>query len=77
MKHTPLNEVAFQKAIKETTTFKNFEGFKQGIVIKRSNVIALYDKYLQAVKFGIDYLKQNSNIFANDVKMIEEIINNN
>jgi ABC-type lipopolysaccharide export system ATPase subunit len=72
--HTVLNEVSFSKAIKETTTFKNFEKFKQGIVMKRQNITRLHDYYGQATRLGIDYLKQNPNMFSNDVKMIEEVI---
>lgn len=77
MNHTPINEVDFSKAIKETPTFKNFEKFKQSIVIKRANVTELYDKYLQATRLGIEYLKQNPKLYANDIKMIEEVINLN
>lgn len=77
MSHTTMNEVSFSKAIKETKTFKDFEKFKQGIVIKRANVTKLYDKYLQATKFGIAYLKQNPSLYANDIKMIEDVINDN
>jgi epoxyqueuosine reductase QueG len=74
MKHTTMNEIAFSKEIKETPTFKGFEKFKQGIVMRRANVVKLYDKYLQAIKFGVDYIKQNPNNYANDIKIIEEII---
>jgi epoxyqueuosine reductase QueG len=74
MTHTTLNEVAFSKAIKETQTFKDFEKFKQGLTMKRANVSKLYDKYLQGVRYGVEYLKQNPSNYANDIKIIEDII---
>jgi hypothetical protein len=77
MKHTAMTEIAFGRAIKETKTYNSFEKFKQGIIANSKNINALHGKYIQAVKFGIDYLKQNPNIFANDIKMIEEVINDN
>jgi lipopolysaccharide biosynthesis glycosyltransferase len=70
------SEHQFTQALKETPTFKSFERFKQGITLKRSNVINLYDKYQHAQRYGIDYLKQNQNILANDVKMIGEVLGN-
>ncbi len=69
------NEQQFREALKQTQTFKSFEKFKQGITLKRSNVIKLYEKYQQAHRYGIDYLKQNQNILATDVKLIDEVIN--
>ncbi len=74
MKHTTMNEIDFSKEVKETPTFKQFEKFKQGIVMRRANTVKLYDKYIQAVKFGVDYIKQNPNNYVNDIKIIEEII---
>ena len=55
------NERDFVIAIKNCDTFKKFEKFKQGITLKRDNIIKLYDKYQQAYRYGIDYLKQNPN----------------
>ncbi len=74
IKHTALNLLDFQQAVKETETFKNFETFKKGIVIKRKNIERLHDYYQQACRNGIDYLKQNPNIFGNEVNIIEEIM---
>ena len=42
------NERDFVIAIKNCDTFKKFEKFKQGIILKRDNIIKLYDKYQQA-----------------------------
>jgi len=75
MKHTQLNQIDFAIAVKETETFKNFETFKKGIVSKRKNTDRLHDYYQQAIKYGIEYLRQNPNIFINDVAIINEIIN--
>ena len=75
IKHTQLSQIDFALAIKETETFKNFETFKKGIVMKRKNTDRLHDYYQQAVRHGIDYLKQNPNIFGNEVAIIEEILN--
>jgi hypothetical protein len=75
MKHTQLNQIDFSIAIKETSIFRKFENFKKGIVMKRKNTDRLHDYYQQAVRHGIDYLKQNPNIFGNDIAIIEEILN--
>lgn len=70
-----LSEIEFSEAIKRTPTYKGFERFKQGLVSKRANIMKLFDKYQQACKHGIEYIKQNPNLFANDVKMIEDVLN--
>lgn len=75
IKHTTLTKSDFATAIKETETFAGFPKFKKGIVTAHKNIERLYDYYLQACRYGIGYLKQNPNIFANDVAMINEIIN--
>lgn len=71
-----MNEIQFSKAISETTTFKSFEKFKQGLTLRAANIRRLYDKYQQGKKYGIEYLKQNPNIYANDIKLIDEVIQN-
>lgn len=75
MKHTQLTKSDLPNAIRNTETFKGFERFKQGLTLKPQNVSRLYDYYSQACRLGIDYIKQNQKIFANDVKIIEQIIN--
>jgi hypothetical protein len=70
------NEYDFTIAVKNTDTFKKFERFKQGLILKRANIIILYDRYQQACRHGIEYLRQNPNILANDVKLIDEILKN-
>lgn len=75
IKHTQLTILDFQTAVKETETFKGFETFKKGIVIKNKNIARLHDYYQQACRNGIDYLRQNPNIFGNEVNIIEEILN--
>jgi|Laugrespbdmm15dd_1035085.scaffolds.fasta_scaffold99109_2 hypothetical protein len=74
MSHTQLNLNDFQTAVKESDTFKNFETFKKGIVLKRKNIDRLYDYYQQACRYGTDYLKGNPNIFRSDFALISEII---
>lgn len=74
IKHTSLNLLDFQQAIKETETFKNFETFKKGIVIKRKNAERLHDYYQQAVRNGLPYIQQNPNVFGSEVKLISEIM---
>ena len=69
-----MNEIAFRKAIEQTDTFKSFPIFKQGLTVKYKNIVRLFDYYQQAKRYGIDYLKQNQQIFATDVAMIEEIL---
>ena len=69
IKHTQLTILDFQIAVKETETFK------KGIVIKNKNIARLHDYYQQACRNGIDYLRQNPNIFGNEVNIIEEILN--
>jgi phosphomevalonate kinase len=70
-----LSEIEFSEAIKRTPTYKGFEQFKQGLVSKRANIMKLFDKYQQACKFGIEYIQQNPNLYANDVNMIEDVLN--
>ena len=68
------NERDFVIAIKNCDTFKKFEKFKQGIILKRANIIKLYDKYQQAYRYGIEYLKQDPNILQSDVKLINDVL---
>ena len=73
--HTQLTKLDFASAMKETKTFAGFPKFKKGIVVANKNIERLYDYYLQACRWGIECLKKNPNIFANDVAMINEVIN--
>jgi len=77
IQHTQLNEIQFSEAIKLTPTYKGFEKFKQGLVSKRANITILFDKYQQATRYGVEYIRQNPNIYANDVAMINDVINGN
>lgn len=70
------NEKDFKEAIKETKTFKDFPKFKQDLVLKTPSIVKLFDKYHQACRYGIDYLKQNPNILESDVKLINDILCN-
>lgn len=75
MKHQQLNKSDLPSAIKNTDTYISFPVFKQGLTLKNSNIDRLYDYYGQACRLGIGYIKQNPNLFSNDVKIIEEILN--
>jgi len=68
------NEKEFKQSIKETKTYKDFPKFKQDLVLKRPNLLKLYDKYQQGIRYGIDYLKQNPNLLENDVKLIADVL---
>lgn len=71
-----MSEHQLREAIENTQEYKNYEKFKQGIVLRRANLIHLNDLLGQAQRLGIDYLKQNPNIMHSDVKLIEEILKN-
>ena len=71
-----MSETDIKKAIENTREFKNYPKFKQGIVLRRLNLIHLHDLYGQADRLGIDYLKQNPNIMQSDFRLIEELILN-
>lgn len=69
-----MNEHDLKIAIENTVVFKAFPRFKQGIVLKRLNLVHLHDLYGQADRLGIAYLKQNPNIISSDFQLIEELI---
>lgn len=71
-----MNDYDLKKAIENTQEFKNYPKFKQGIVLRRLNLIHLHDLYGQADRLGIEYLKQNPKVFCSDFKLIEELIKN-
>lgn len=71
-----MDEYQLKKAIENTNEFKSYEKFKQGLVLRRQNLVHLNDLYGQAERLGIKYLKQNPNIFHTDFKLIEELIKN-
>jgi len=71
-----MSEHQLREAIENTQEYRNYEKFKQGIVLRRANLIHLNDLFGQAQRLGIDYLKQNPNIMHSDVKLIEEILKN-
>jgi len=71
-----MDEHSLRKAIENTQEYRNYPKFKQGIVLRRANLIHLNDLLGQAQRLGIDYLKQNPNIMHSDVKLIEELLKN-
>ena len=75
IKHVQLNKFDLPHAIRNTETYRGFEKFKQGLTLRPQSINRLHDYYMQACRYGIEYLKQNPNLFANDIKIINEIIN--
>jgi hypothetical protein len=71
-----MSEHQLKEAIENTQEYRNYEKFKQGIVLRRANLVHLNDLLGQAQRLGIDYLKQNPNIMHSDVKLIEELLKN-
>ena len=69
-----LNFNDFQKKVKLTETFKNFETFKKNIVINHKNMLRLHDYYQQGCKYGLNYLRLNPNLSITDMKLIAEIL---
>lgn len=69
-----MNERQFRIAVENSDTFKQFETFKQRLILRRANLAHLLDIYGQGERLGIDYLKQNKNLSSNDVKLIEELL---
>jgi len=74
--HTKLNLYSFKEAIKETETFKKIGNTAfQKLYFNQRTLDAMYDNYGQAIRYGIEYLKQKPSLSAKDVAIIEEIIN--
>jgi len=68
-----MTEQDFKTAIKETALFIAKPKFSQNIIIKH-RIPALYDYYLQAKKYGIEYLLGNPNVLRSEFNLIKEII---
>lgn len=64
----------FKTAVKESKLFKEKAIFSQNIILKY-RIPALYGYYLQAKKYGIEYLKGNPNILRSEVELINCVIN--
>lgn len=69
-----MTEEQFKALILQTEVFQQYENFKKNITLKRTNVQRLKSLYMQAEKYGIEYLKQNPNLMQSDVKLIENIL---
>ena len=69
-----MTEEQFKALILQTEVFQQYENFKKNITLKRTNVQRLKSLYMQAKKYGIEYLKQNPNLMQSDVKLIENIL---
>ena len=69
-----MNDHQFKILIENSEVYKSFEKFKQGLILSHKSIQRLKDYHHQAEKYGIDYLKQNPNLTASDVKLIESIL---
>jgi len=76
IKHTQLNLYAFKEAIKNTESFiKIGNSSIQALYLKNKVLDRMYDNYQQALKYGIEYLKQKPTLQIRDVNIIDEILN--
>ena len=70
-----MTEQDFKTAIKETDIFKAKPIYSKNIMMKyRASFMHTY--YMQAVKWDIDYIKQNPNIPREEIAIIEQVILN-
>ena len=69
-----MNDQQFRTLIENSEVFKAFPLFKQNIFLAPKVLSRLKDYHHQAEKYGIDYLKQNPNLTASDVNLIESIL---
>lgn len=75
IKHSQLNVFQFTEAVKNTTPYlKEKAGGLRNLMTSKKNVERMYIYYGQAVRYGVDYLKQNPNISGRDILMITQII---
>lgn len=76
MNHTQLTKPEFIEAVKNTKTYINIGNTAiQKLVIKTSQIDPFYENYRQAIRYGIDYLRQKPSLFLREVSIIDEIIN--
>jgi hypothetical protein len=78
MNHTQLTKYDFVEAVKNTETYiKVNNPVFQKLILKNNRVEEFYENYRQACRYGVGYLKQKPHLLSRDVKIIEEVINNN
>lgn len=76
MSHQQLDINSFRDAIRETETFKKIGNSAiQNLYFKPKPFESLYENYRQAVRYGIEYLKQKPSLQGRDVAIIDEVIN--
>lgn len=63
-----------KKEIQTTKVFGKMPGFKQKLILKANSLQSLLQLHFLAVKHGIGYLKQRTDLNATEVKLIDEII---
>lgn len=76
--HTQLTKNQFIEAVKRTETYIKVENPSfQKLIVNHKTIDNFYDNYRQGCRYGVSYLKQKPHLFSRDVKIIEEVINNN
>jgi hypothetical protein len=76
IKHTQLNLYSFKEAIKNSDSYINIGNTSiQALYFKNKVLDRMYDNYQQAIKYGIEYLKQKPTLQVRDVNIINEILN--
>jgi hypothetical protein len=68
-----MTEQDFKTAIKETDIFKGKAIYSKNIMMKY-RASFMHNYYMQAVKFGVEYIKQNPSIPREEIAIIKEII---
>ena len=76
IEHTQLDIRSFKEAIKATDSFTRIANTAiQSLYFKNKTLEAMYENYRQALRYGIEYLKQKPMLQSRDVKIIDEILN--
>lgn len=60
--------------IQSTKIFGKMPGFKQKLILKQNSMQSLLQLHFLAVKHGIGYLQQRTDLNATEVKLIDEVI---
>lgn len=69
-----MNEQQFRTAIENSSVFLKFPKFKRDIIIRRPNMVKMFDLYGQAKRYGLGYLKQNPNLTQTEVSLVESLL---
>lgn len=69
-----MTDSQFREIIEASEVFKSFEVFKQNIFIKTNVLQRLKIYYDQALRYGINYLRQNPNLTVSEVNLIASML---